>query len=80
MQATKIKERIDQDLEASKIEIAILQRSLSDSQKLTNELFQDKERVSILLKKEALHIYRKFQLDVFTENEIYKSKALAGMN
>ncbi len=33
-----------------------------------------------MLKKEALHVYRKFQLDVFTENEIYKSKALDGMN
>ena len=74
------KERHDQEIDALKLELSILQRSLTDSQKLTESLFTDKDRVAATLKKEVPHIYRRFQLDVFTENDLYKKRIITGMN
>ena len=42
-----------------------LKYALLESQKLSDELFSDKDKVGRLLKKEAPHIFRKLQLDVF---------------
>ena len=42
-----------------------LKYALQESQKLSDELFLDKDKVGRTLKKEAPHIYRKLQLDVF---------------
>ena len=46
---------------------------------MTEELFKDKDRIGRTLKKDAPQIYRKLQLDIFTELHIYKKKTLADM-
>lgn len=61
-------------------QISVLKQALEDSEKLTAELIKDKDRVGRTLKKDAPHIYRKLQLDVFTDFSIYKQKALVEMN
>ena len=62
------------------VRIKVLKQSLSDSEKLTQELFKDKDRVGRILKRDAPHIYRRLQLDIFTELSLYKKKTLCDMN
>ena len=44
------------------------------------ELFKDKDRVMRSIKRDAPNVYRKYQVDVFAEVEIYKKQALANMD
>ena len=61
-------------------QINVLKQHLSDSEKLAQELIRDKDRVGRTLKRDAPHIYRRLQLDVFTELSIYKKKVLVEMD
>ena len=57
-----------------------MERALASSEALTAQLFADKERIMMVLKRDAPKIFRQFQLDIFTELCIYKSRVKTQLN
>ena len=66
-------------MEDLQYEIKNHQKALATNQHLCEELFKDKERIQKSIKKDAPAVYRKYQVDVFSEVSIYKKNALAMM-